>query len=61
MIDTIDFIRQAGFWPINKSLGAEGMWPGPITGDGTTFENMDHELSKFSMDQSLNNAEKFEY
>ena len=53
MIDTIDFIRQAGFWPINKSLGAEGMWPGPITGDGTTFENHDDELSKFSMDQSL--------
>ena len=53
LIDTLDFIRQAGFWPINKSLGAEGMWPGPITGDGTTFENHDQELSKLSMDQSL--------
>ena len=31
LIDTLDFIRQAGFWPINKSLGVEGMWPGPIT------------------------------
>ncbi len=29
------------------------MWPGPITGDGTTFENHDQELSKFSLDQSL--------
>ena len=26
LIDTVDFIRQAGHWPINKSLGAEGMW-----------------------------------
>ena len=53
LIDTLDFIRQAGFWPINKSLGAEGMWPGPITGDGTTFENMDNELSIKSMEQAL--------
>ncbi len=53
LIDTVDFIRQAGFWPINKSLGVEGMWPGPITGDGTTFENMDDELSINSMNQAL--------
>lgn len=53
LIDTIDFIRQAGFWPINKSLGAEGMWPGPITGDGTTFENLDKKLSNKSLDQGL--------
>ena len=33
LIDTVDFIRQAGHWPINKSLGVEGMWPSPITGD----------------------------
>ena len=53
LIDTIDFIRQAGFWPINKSLGVEGMWPGPITGDGTTFENLDKKLSTASLDQGL--------
>ena len=29
------------------------MWPGPITGDGTTFENMDNELSINSMNQAL--------
>ena len=29
------------------------MWPGPITGDGTTFENMDNELSIKSMEQAL--------
>ena len=53
LIDTMDFIRQAGIWPINKSLGVEGMWPGPITGDGTTFENLDKKLSKISLDQGL--------
>ena len=53
LIDTLDFIRQAGLWPFNKSLGTEGMWPGPITGDGTTFENMDNELSINSMNQAL--------
>lgn len=53
LIDTMDFIRQAGFWPINPSLGVEGMWPGPITGDGTTFENLDKTLSVASLNQGL--------
>ena len=53
LIDTIDFIRQAGFWPINKSLGVEQLWPSPITGDGSTFENYDDDLSKSSLKQSL--------
>ena len=53
LIDTLDFIRQTGFWPINPSLGSEGMWPGPITGDGTTFENLDKTLSAASLDQGL--------
>ena len=39
LIDTVDFIRQAGHWPINKSLGSEGMWPSPITGEGENNEN----------------------
>ena len=34
LIDVLDVIRQAGFWPVAPSLGTEGMWPGPITGDG---------------------------
>ena len=53
LIDTVDFIRQAGFWPINPSLGIEEMWPGPITGDGTTHENLDINLSLASLEQSL--------
>ena len=53
LIDIMDFIRQAGFWPVNPSLGIEEMWPGPITGEGTTFENTDLNLSAASLDQGL--------
>ena len=53
LIDMMDFIRQAGCWPVNPSLGIEEMWPGPITGNGTTFENLDEELSRTSLEQSL--------
>ena len=53
LIDTVDFIRQAGFWPINPSLGIEEMWPGPITSNGAIFENLDDGLSKLSLDQAL--------
>ena len=57
LIDTVDFIRQAGFWPINKSLGAEGMWPTPITGDGENNENLNKELSIKSLHQALSMQE----
>ena len=53
LIDTVDFIRQAGHWPINKSLGVEGMWPSPITGDGENNQNLDKELSLQSLNQDL--------
>ena len=53
LIDMVDFIRQAGFWPINPSLGIEEMWPSPITGDGTTHENLDNNLSLASFEQSF--------
>jgi len=53
LIDTIDFIRQAGFWPLNKSLGIEEMWPSPITGDGIVLEEQDSEVSKKSLEQAL--------
>ena len=53
LIDTVNFIRQAGYWPINPSLGIEEMWPGPITGDGTTHENNDVNLSNTSLEQAL--------
>ena len=53
LIDVMDFIRQAGFWPINKSLGVEEMWPGPITGDGIVLEEQDPAVSKKTLVQAL--------
>lgn len=32
--DLLDLKRQAGVWPLPKSLGTESMWPGPATQDG---------------------------
>jgi predicted ester cyclase len=51
--DVLDVIRQAGFWPIAPSLGAEGMWPGPITGDGLVFNDSDPVQSAASLAQTL--------
>jgi predicted ester cyclase len=51
--DILDFIRQAGFWPIAPSLGTEGMWPGPITGDGLVFHSTDAAQSAVSLSQTL--------
>ncbi|MCB1370402.1 MAG: ester cyclase [Rhodobacteraceae bacterium] len=51
--DILDLIRQAGLWPIAPSLGAEGMWPGPITGDGLRFADSDPGQSAASLAQTL--------
>ncbi len=51
--DLLDLIRQAGFWPIAPSLGTEGMWVGPITGDGLVFQPTDPAQSAASLAQTL--------
>jgi predicted ester cyclase len=51
--DILDVIRQAGLWPIAPSLGTEGMWPGPITGDGLRFADADPVQSAASLAQTL--------
>lgn len=38
-LDLLDLARQAGLWPLPPSLGTEGMWPGPATGDGIRLED----------------------
>ena len=38
LIDVLDVMRQAGFWPIAPSLGTEEQWPGPLTADGVSFD-----------------------
>ncbi len=51
--DILDLIRQAGFWPLAPSLGAEGMWPGPITGGGLLLGPTDRAQSAASLAQTL--------
>ena len=41
LLDVLDFIRQVGFWPMAPSLGAEGMWSGPISSDGILLSPQD--------------------
>lgn len=51
--DVLDLIRQAGLWPLSPSLGAEGMWPGPITGDGIVMTAQDPAQGAASLAQTL--------
>ena len=51
--DILDVIRQAGFWPLAPSLGTEGMWPGPITGDGLVLTPQDAGQGAASLAQTL--------
>ncbi len=45
LIDVLDVIRQAGFWPLAPSMGTEGRWPGPFTADGVVLTAQDPALS----------------
>ena len=56
LIDIMDFIRQAGFWPINKSNGVEGLWTNSISGDGSIFENFDEKSKTYG--SPFNNSPK---
>lgn len=51
--DILDLMRQAGHWPLAPSLGTEGMWPGPITGDGLRLGDPDPVQSAASLAQTL--------
>ncbi len=53
LIDVLDVIRQAGFWPIAPSLGTEGRWPGPIGPGGIEFTPSDAAHSAASLAQTL--------
>lgn len=53
LFDVLDLIRQAGFWPIAPSLGAEEMWPGPITADGIVLTEQDPQESAASLELTL--------
>ncbi len=53
LVDILDFIRQAGFWPIAPSLGQEGQWQGPIDHDGLVFTPQDAVQSAASLKLTL--------
>jgi predicted ester cyclase len=53
LIDLLDVIRQAGFWPIAPSLGTEEQWPCPFTGDGIILSEQDEAISAASLAQTL--------
>jgi hypothetical protein len=53
LLDVLDFIRQSGFWPLAPSLGAEGMWPGPLGGDGLVLHQTDAAESAASLKLTL--------
>jgi predicted ester cyclase len=53
LIDVLDAMRQAGFWPVAPSLGVEEMWPGPITADGVRLNDSDPAQGAASIAQTL--------
>ncbi len=53
LIDVLDLMRQAGVWPLPPSLGAEGMWPGPATGDGLRLSEADASAGKAALQAVL--------
>jgi predicted ester cyclase len=53
LIDVLDVIRQAGFWPIAPSLGTEEQWPGPLTADGILLTEQDPAQSAANIAQTL--------
>lgn len=51
--DVLDVMRQAGVWPLAPSLGVEGRWQGPLTGDGLRLAPSDSAESRASIEQTL--------
>lgn len=49
LIDFLDLMRQAGVWPIARSLGTECMWPGPRGGCGVRPETTRADIGEQSV------------
>lgn len=52
-IDFLDWMRQAGYWPIAPSLGCEMRWLPPMTHDGVVLTPQDNALSQASIERVL--------
>jgi predicted ester cyclase len=53
LVDVLDVIRQAGFWPLAPSLGTEEQWPAPFTGDGIVLTEQDPAVGAANLAQTL--------
>ena len=53
IVDFLDLMRQAGFWPIAPSLGMEGRWLEPMTHDGVLFSPQEDAVSQRSIEAVL--------
>lgn len=53
LLDVLDLVRQAGFWPLAPSLGQEGMWLGPQGNDGVLLAEQDPARSAASLELTL--------
>jgi len=53
LIDILDLMRQAGFWPLAPSLGAEGLWPAPAAGGDMSLSGVDADQGRTSLDLVL--------
>lgn len=50
LVDILDLMRQAGFWPLAPSLGAEGPWPAPAGDEILHMANADPILGQESLE-----------
>jgi predicted ester cyclase len=53
LLDVLDAVRQMGWWPLPPSPGFEGMWAGPLAGDGLVLSAQDPQESAASLALSL--------
>ena len=53
LLDVLDAIRQAGYWPIAPSRGREGRWADPFSHNGLVFAPQDPAVSASSLKLTL--------
>jgi predicted ester cyclase len=53
LIDVLDLMRQAGFWPIAPSMGRELQWPSPIGPGGIVLDETEPALGAASIAETL--------
>lgn len=53
LIDVMDFLRQAGLWPIGPVPGSEEAWPAPLGADGVRLDHVDEEEGERSIRATL--------